>query len=632
MQPYTEIDSRNFAARTGAFVTGGKSLRLPAVLFAAVHGKVFPHDAEALLAAEPAETDIFTFISSHNSMIDGESQSLVSDGMVRLPNCIPFSPDLEGVAPVAGHAAGGEVFMSSASPAEMAQELEAGRSIYVITAAPEFSIRPGVLAAAVTTMRNLVGWRPLIYAPGIATPDNLKLLFYAGIDIVDSTLTDMESFRGNSFVGGRLHRGEPFRQGLCHCSACVSRSDSPIFEHNRLMMLDELNRARIAIREGRIREEVEKCSAVGAWNTEFLRHLDIEHFDYFERMAGNNGRISAISDISLRRADIARYTRRIMNGYRPPEAMKIAVLVPCSNIKPYLYSKSHRLFYDAISQSRAATSVHLLTVTSPLGVVPEELETVYPAAHYDIPVTGMWSPDEKSRSTEMLLRILRRGKYEMVISHLEDEREFVNQALSEEGIDYTDTSGGQTRSRAALQRLASACCEMDHAGIGWKERNSIFASGILAYQFGEGGRSLAEGADIRGRFPLLRIMRGKIQFGMLTDARGIFSLTIEGAEHIRAHVRDYCIAMRDFRLRGNLFNVGVERAGDAIRQGDEVIVENGNEVTGVGVARMSSWEMNSGLRGEAVRIRHYSREEVQITQGDGFRSTPPDSNLNNNIQ
>lgn len=39
--------------------------------------------------------------------------------------------------------------------------------------------------------------------------------------------------------------------------------------------------------------------------------------------------------------------------------------------------------------------VHEVIVTSPLGIVPMELEMIYPAAHYDISVTGEWSLDER---------------------------------------------------------------------------------------------------------------------------------------------------------------------------------------------------------------------------------------------
>ena len=36
-------------------------------------------------------------------------------------------------------------------------------------------------------------------------------------------------------------------------------------------------------------------------------------------------------------------------------------------------------------------------VTSPLGLVPRDLEEVWPAGHYDIPVTGDWTQDEVNR-------------------------------------------------------------------------------------------------------------------------------------------------------------------------------------------------------------------------------------------
>ena len=41
-------------------------------------------------------------------------------------------------------------------------------------------------------------------------------------------------------------------------------------------------------------------------------------------------------------------------------------------------------------------------VTSPLGLVPRDLEEVWPAGHYDIPVTGDWTRDEINRVTKMI--------------------------------------------------------------------------------------------------------------------------------------------------------------------------------------------------------------------------------------
>ena len=44
-----------------------------------------------------------------------------------------------------------------------------------------------------------------------------------------------------------------------------------------------------------------------------------------------------------------------------------------------------------------------IILTSPLGIVPRDLEYTYPAAHYDIPVTGDWSEIEKQHLENDLL-------------------------------------------------------------------------------------------------------------------------------------------------------------------------------------------------------------------------------------
>ena len=58
--------------------------------------------------------------------------------------------------------------------------------------------------------------------------------------------------------------------------------------------------------------------------------------------------------------------------------------------KTYRLSKSHGQFLRAIG----STGCHEVMMTSPLGLVPKDLEDVWPAANYDVPVTGDWSSDE----------------------------------------------------------------------------------------------------------------------------------------------------------------------------------------------------------------------------------------------
>ena len=56
-------------------------------------------------------------------------------------------------------------------------------------------------------------------------------------------------------------------------------------------------------------------------------------------------------------------------------------------------------------------------MTSPLGLVPRDLEEVWPAGHYDIPVTGDWTLDEMKRVTDMLDSLIERNNYRVIINH-----------------------------------------------------------------------------------------------------------------------------------------------------------------------------------------------------------------------
>ena len=87
--------------------------------------------------------------------------------------------------------------------------------------------------------------------------------------------------------------------------------------------------------------------------------------------------------------------------------------MPCSAKKPYRYSKSHRRFSREINDVLATE----ISITSPLGLVPRELEELWPASNYDIPVTGHWDAEEKLIVKDTLSGILNRFSFELIINH-----------------------------------------------------------------------------------------------------------------------------------------------------------------------------------------------------------------------
>src|SRR3989442_12245444 len=101
----------------------------------------------------------------------------------------------------------------------------------------------------------------------------------------------------------------------------------------------------------------------------------------------------AYASESLTRPEIVRFRRRIRERYGKPPSARVLVLPPCSARKPYSTSRSHRRFRDAILASADPSAGHEVIVTSPLGLIPRELERFYPPGADDIPGPGARARD-----------------------------------------------------------------------------------------------------------------------------------------------------------------------------------------------------------------------------------------------
>jgi archaeosine synthase len=246
-----------------------------------------------------------------------------------------------------------------------------------------------------------------------------------------------------------------------------------------------------------------------------------------------------------------------------------------------------------------STVVQELIITSPLGVVPRELELFYPSAQYDIPVTGHWDLEEQGMVQELVVRMASLG-FDQVISHLGGEGDIVKEVVK-----CIDTSQGNPMSRDSLTRLqealTEACSKQPRTPFSI-DRVAGMAS-VARFQFGEGGEVLLEGCSVSGNYPYSKITSGNKQMGLLTPERGMISLTLDGAERLVSKDLNH-VEIEDFDLTGNLFAKGVKRADPRIRIGDEAIIMRNGQVEGVGIANMSAAEMTGSERGEAVRVRH----------------------------
>lgn len=543
------------------------------------------------------------------TIVDSDNESIPSNS-IRLLRSRFFRDSLGheplGLDPL--FRGGGELFESPSAPVTTCYSAgdfsKCHGDIVVIGDAVHLLRKPRDFARIFSGLRKKLSPKKLIYAPGIAEPFNLSLLCYFGIDLFDSLGTIVRSSLGQVIVHGKAIdcRSE-------EVSRIPGMGKNPrfedILEHNYRQLEAELVVLREAIRTGTLRQLVELRARNAPWMIEALRFADLEEYQSIEEWTPVLGpAFVASAKESLWRPDIRRYRQRLLERYEVPKSPRVLVLLPCSAKKPYSASRSHRAFRGAIRDSGMAAAVHEVIVTSPLGIVPRELETVYPAQQYDIPVTGHWDEDEKAIVRKLLTELLSRKQYDLIVAHLDIEFEFLSDILAGDSLRHT--GGDDASSRNSIARLRECLSGLKDSieRPSWTRRTYEDIRALCSYQFGDSWRYLLEDAVIKGAYPNLKVMRGDLQLCSYVPAKGGLSLTIEGGKALAKSGR-YMVEIEDFLPKTNVFAVGVKDANPEIRIGDEVCVHHAGEVRAVGMARMNALEMISLDRGEAVHIRHH---------------------------
>jgi archaeosine synthase alpha-subunit len=457
---------------------------------------------------------------------------------------------------------------------------------------------PRDLVAAIVSVREKIAPDTALYAPAIATPANLALLVYLGIDLLDSTRVLADGLLGRYHTRDGVWKAAQLVELPCRCESCremaaSGRNAQLLIAHNLQKLEEELLAVREAIRSETIREYIERQVRVTPEQTTALRLLDDEH-QYLEKRTPQIRRSTFYANCaeSLQRVEVTRFAERVINRYKAPES-DVLLLLPCSAKKPYSFSRSHRLFAEAVGGHRRY--LHELILTSPLALVPRELEEAYPAASYDVPVTGRWDREERAWLTGCLQAYLKKNRYAKIVAHLEGELEA---AVKESGLEATFTGGG-TRG-PDLDRLAAAVAEACHEARRLPDLRLLRYRAHADYYFGEGAGDLLLGGKIivKGR----EIQDEKMRSLAATTPSGMIALSLAGAARLEPLGR-YMVKIGDFLPKGSLLAPGVVDADEQIRPGDEVIIV-GEKAFGVGRAKMSGWEMKASRRGVAVEIRH----------------------------
>lgn len=489
--------------------------------------------------------------------------------------------------------------------------------LYIIGSAIQLNGDARAFIDTVIQIRETIPADAALYAPALATPENAAILIYCGIDLIDEILSIFLAYKDIYLTQEGEYTIEDLNELPCSCAICkdlsaielkakpkIDRAEL-IASHNCLKLEEELKKIRELIRKQTLREYIEGKCRTSPWLTAAVRLLD-HNYSYLEERTpiARKTILKANSREALNRVEVKRFAERVKTRYRSPSAA-VLLLLPCSAKKPYSTSPSHSKFIEALGRYRAY--VHQVIITSPLGVVPRELEIVYPAAHYDTAVTGIWDLDERSWVEACLYDFLKTNEYERIIAHVDGTyAEICRNAASRLNleVEFTFIENERLTSKAALANLSRAIARaMDEI----KELRSIskldIIRAIACYQFGiNAGRALIqESTLVRGSFPKWQIIDGGKQLAALNPQTGLLSLSIDGGRRIEQF--GYKVEIDAFLPKGLIFTPGIINADRQIREGDEVVVK-GSKAFGVGRALMGSWEMLHSRKGAAVELRH----------------------------
>lgn len=491
-------------------------------------------------------------------------------------------------------------------PTTQLQMLQVGDDVAVWHDAVGWMSNPTHAVAPFIEARTQATMGKALWAPGLGTPASYALWAYLGVDLFDASNLQLAAIRGEVLTtDGHLsiEEAEDILGGTW--------DHDRIWQHNLDVANQELRHIRRAIADGTLRALVERRVLHNPATVAILRRFDGE-FHYLNATAPSTAaaEVPCMTVDSLWMPEVERFRRRMRDAYQPPKPADILVILPCSAKKPYKLSQSHRYFARALDDSGVRHRCHEVMVTSPLGLVPRELEDVYPASKYDVPVTGHWSRDEESLIRKQLAALLASHDYTHVVAHVPAATFTFIRDLLPEHVVHTAHGRPQgiedcNRLREALRGIRDADKQPSNPAL-WKARKLADMEAVASFQFGApAAAALVAQGEAHGRVPYTKLSGEDGQRGMTTADRGVISLTLAGAARIAPHgVKQVRIGDFPIRKTGSLFAVGVESATPDVHPGDDVVVLHGDDVRAVGTAEMSGEEMTAMRRGIAVRMRH----------------------------
>ncbi len=248
-----------------------------------------------------------------------------------------------------------------------------------------------------TAKMNLPPERPL-HLFGAGHPHMLALAVALGCDLFDSAAYALYA-RENRYMTEngtwRLHELDYFP---CQCPRCAAatpktvlalpKNEREVFlaEHNLHVCAAELKRIKQSIRDGRLWEHVEmRAHAHPALLTALKRVKNYEAFIEKHSPTVKPSGLFFFNSVGLSRPEVTHYRERLQQRYAPPADAAVLLLVPQTRTKPFHKAVEYKKVRQTLSRvENAVDQIHICFYAAPFGVIPMELDEVYPLSQHEV--------------------------------------------------------------------------------------------------------------------------------------------------------------------------------------------------------------------------------------------------------
>ena len=495
------------------------------------------------------------------------------------------------------------------------QVMETECSLYAVLGLSSLLNNQRKLSKTLVFLREKISPDIALYLPGPIASGLHSFLVYSGIDLFDNSLAYFTSRKGYFLTNDGIYSTQNHPQ--CFCQYC-SEATSNLFKHNELILKNSISKVRFSLEENTLRTLVEKDVHNKVSFSAALRNYDNLYSTNFSSRSPLivSSPLICTGEESLNRPVVSEFRNRIKNRFVPDPSARIILLLPCSAKKPYSFSRSHMLYRGAIKKGGKGIFSILseLIITSPLSVVPRELENIYPAKYYDIPVAGYWTSDEINLTSMLLKEVLSYYEKEsIIINHMHGEGyddivQNIKNDLSFEVINTAiDSSPTSSKSLSMLSKTLQELISNKFSPQTNVPPTSIRRLKSVAdfqYGLGVGDILFSEAIKIKGKYPKdLQIFREKDHIGYLNTKTGYLSIYPKTADIISS-ISKNILEFGANQVKGsNIFAPGCLSADEQILPNDEIFVVFENKVVATARAIVSGKDMNKMTSGIVAEVK-----------------------------